>query len=158
MNIYHPTDCLGYVYLWRDRRRSMYYVGSHYYGRRYYICSSRWLKNAIRKRPQDFSRRIIFKLTDGTKEDLHKVEQLYLNMIKPEELGIRYYNLKRQATGGNGGARKNQTNTPESNLARSLTQKGKKKPPSHSEKLRAIAKTRYKIKKDDGTWTWGYKA
>lgn len=34
---------------------------------------------------------------------------------------------------------------------------GQSKPDSHREKLRAIAKTRYKITKDDGTWTWGYK-
>ena len=34
---------------------------------------------------------------------------------------------------------------------------GHEKPPSHSEKLRAIAKTRYKIKNDDGSWSWGYK-
>ena len=39
----------------------------------------------------------------------------------------------------------------------SESSKGKNKPSSHGEKLRAIAKSRFRIKKDDGSWTWGYK-
>jgi hypothetical protein len=39
----------------------------------------------------------------------------------------------------------------------SASSKGRSNPSSHSEKLKVIAKSRYRIKKDDGTWTWGYK-
>jgi hypothetical protein len=35
--------------------------------------------------------------------------------------------------------------------------KGIKKPPGHAEKLREIAKKRYKITKPDGSWTWCYR-
>ena len=45
----------------------------------------------------------------------------------------------------------------ESNTKRSEALKDKNKSLSHRERLRAIAKSRYKIKKEDGSWTWGYK-
>jgi len=150
-------DCVGYVYLWYDSKRRMFYLGSHYYGIKFYLCGSSRMRMAYNKRPHDFKRRILFKLQKGTKKDLQLIEQKYLDLIKIHELGIRYYNLKKLATGGNGGARKGQTNTEASNKRRSESLKGRKKPPGHGDKLRAVALTRYKIPKADGSWTWGYR-
>lgn len=42
-------------------------------------------------------------------------------------------------------------------LEKSKKLKGRSKPPGHREKLSAIAKTRYRINLEDGSWTWGYK-
>lgn len=59
-----------------------------------YLCSSTWMKNSYKRRPQDFKRRIIKRIyTD--KKDLLKEEYRYLRLIKKEELGKRYYNLRR---------------------------------------------------------------
>jgi hypothetical protein len=84
----------GFVYLWFDRKRKMYYVGSHWGSENDgYICSSKWMRDAYTKRPQDFKRRIISRVTTS-REDLLKEEHRYLLMIKPEELKDRYYNMK----------------------------------------------------------------
>lgn len=83
----------GFVYLWRDRKYNRYYVGCHWGtvddG---YICSSNWMRNSYKNRPQDFRRRILRTgITDRAQMYLeeHKVFQ----RIKPEEIKIRYYNL-----------------------------------------------------------------
>lgn len=54
--------------------------------------------DAYRKRPEDFKRRILERVI-GTVADLRAVEQRRLDMIKPEELGVRYYNRTRLAAG-----------------------------------------------------------
>ena len=48
------------------------------------------MKASYKRRPQDFKRRIIKKIF--IKEDLIIEEQKWLDQIKPEECGIRYYN------------------------------------------------------------------
>lgn len=35
--------------------------------------------------------------------------------------------------------------------------RGQAKPPGHSEKLRALASRRFRVYRDDGSWTWGYR-
>lgn len=83
----------GFVYLWRDRKHKRYYVGSHW-GRTIdsYICSSTWMRNSYKRRPKDFTRKII-KNNILTRKDTFLVEEKYLKMIKDEELGKKYYNL-----------------------------------------------------------------
>ena len=50
----------GFVYIWRDRKHKRYYVGSHWGTETdQYICSSSWMKNAYKRRPQDFKRRVV---------------------------------------------------------------------------------------------------
>lgn len=82
----------GFVYIWYDRKHKRYYVGCHWGtiddG---YICSSSWMMQAFPKRPNDFKRKIL--KTNLTREQMYIEEQNYLNMIKPEEIKIRYYNL-----------------------------------------------------------------
>lgn len=88
----------GFVYLWYDRFRKMYYVGCHW-GKETdgYICSSNIMRDAYRRRPEDFKRRII-KTNIETKQKLFEEELRYLKMIKDCEIRPnckkpRYYNL-----------------------------------------------------------------
>jgi hypothetical protein len=82
----------GFVYIWRDRKHKRYYIGCHWGtvddG---YICSSSWMKQAYKHRPEDFKRRIL--KTNISREDLLSEEFKWLSLIKPEELKIKYYNL-----------------------------------------------------------------
>lgn len=82
----------GFVYLWFDRKHKRYYVGCHWGtlddG---YVCSSRWMKKSYKRRPKDFKRKIL--KTNLERTQMYVEEQRYLNMIKPEEIKIRYYNI-----------------------------------------------------------------
>jgi len=83
----------GFVYIWFDKRDKRYYVGCHWGTEDDgYICSSNWMRNTYRRRPEDFKRRII-KRVYTNRQELFLEEQRYLNMIKPEEVRIRYFNL-----------------------------------------------------------------
>lgn len=84
----------GFVYIWYDRKHKRYYIGCRF-GRETdgYICSSRWMRNAYKRRPEDFKRRIL--ATGITSKDaLYEEEYRWLQMIKPEEVGVKYYNLQ----------------------------------------------------------------
>ena len=85
----------GFIYIWRDKKHNRYYVGSHWGTEDDgYICSSTWMLQAYRKRPQDFKRRIVARVMTN-KRDLLEEEHRWLQMMKPEEMkGLRYYNLK----------------------------------------------------------------
>jgi len=82
----------GFVYLWFDRKHKRYYVGCHWGtvddG---YICSSNWMRDTYNRRPQDFKRRILKR--NLSREQMYIEEQRYFDMIKKEEIKIRYYNL-----------------------------------------------------------------
>lgn len=95
------SNSIGFVYIWMDVKRSMFYVGSHI-GQLNdgYVGSSVRLRRAYKKRPFDFKRRILFTLDKGEESLLRAEEERWLGMIKVEELGTRYYNLKRVAAGG----------------------------------------------------------
>ena len=82
----------GFVYLWYDRKHKRYYVGCHWGNiDDGYVCSSNWMRKRYRRRPQDFKRRIL--KTGLSREQMYIEEQYYLDMQKPEEKKIRYYNL-----------------------------------------------------------------
>jgi hypothetical protein len=84
----------GFVYIWRDRKHNRYYIGSHWGTEDDgYVCSSNWMMQAYKKRPYDFKRKILSRGIH-TRDSLLYEEFRYLLMIKPEELGKRYYNLK----------------------------------------------------------------
>lgn len=83
----------GFVYIWRDKKHNRYYVGSHWGPEDDgYICSSSWMKRAHKLRPNDFKRRILARINTN-RSDLLKEEQRWFDMIKPEEIKVRYYNL-----------------------------------------------------------------
>ena len=83
----------GFVYIWYDKKKRRFYIGSHWGtlddG---YVCSSSWMKKTYKIRPLDFSRRILSIITD--RKELLVKEELWLGKIKDHELGKRYYNLK----------------------------------------------------------------
>lgn len=85
----------GFVYLWYDRKRKMYYIGCHWGtvddG---YICSSKRMRDAYRRRTLDFKRRILKR--NISKESLLEEEYKWLQLIKDDELGKKYYNLRKE--------------------------------------------------------------
>lgn len=123
----------GFIYIWFDRKHKRYYIGSHW-GKEDdgYICSSSWMKQAYKKRPEDFKRRIIVRNIES-KNLLIKEEHRWLSMIKQEELkGKRYYNIVNSA--------KNPWWTDEYRKLSigekiSRAKKGKKKSKEHIEKM-----------------------
>lgn len=97
MEGFFMTEKYGFVYIWRDKKNNRYYVGCHWGtiddG---YICSSNWMRDAYRRRPSDFRRRII--IANLTRKEMYLEEQRMFSMIKPEELKTRYYNLRLNTT------------------------------------------------------------
>ena len=84
----------GFVYIWFDRKHTRYYVGCHWgVENDSYICSSSWMKRAYKLRAHDFKRRYI-KKNISTRNAMFEEEQRFLSMIKDQELGKKYYNLK----------------------------------------------------------------
>lgn len=82
----------GFIYIWYDRKHKRYYVGSHLGTEDDgYICSSTWMKSSYKRRPEDFKRRVLKRGIE--KKFLKEQEYKWLQMIKSEELGKRYYNL-----------------------------------------------------------------
>ena len=88
----------GFIYLWYDRKRKMYYIGSHWGSiDDGYICSSNRMRDAYRRRPDDFKRRVI--QNNVSRETLLNEEHKWLNKIKLKELGKKYYNLRKHRWG-----------------------------------------------------------
>ncbi len=113
----------GFVYLWFDRVRYMFYLGSHH-GSEHdgYLGSGVRFSRAIRKRPQDFRRRVIQRNFVNDPLITLQLEEAWLKLIKSEELGKRYYNLKLAARGGH--TRVGRRNTPEHNARIGAAQRG----------------------------------
>lgn len=89
----------GFVYLWRDKKHKRFYLGSHWGTKEdVYICGSTWMRNAFSRRPFDFKRRILAIILTN-RLDTYFEEQKWLNKIKDEELGKKYYNLKKKSLG-----------------------------------------------------------
>ena len=83
----------GFVYIWRDRKHKRYYIGSHWGSiDDDYVCSSNKMRNAYRRRPEDFKRRVIA-VINTNRHDLFMEEQRWLYMIPEHQFGNRYYNL-----------------------------------------------------------------
>ena len=92
----NEEDKFGFVYIWFDRKRKMYYIGSHWGTENDgYICSSHRMRNAYRYRPETFKpKRIIAKIYTS-RSDLFNEEQRWLDMIPDDQLGKKYYNLNK---------------------------------------------------------------
>jgi hypothetical protein len=89
----------GFVYIWFDSWRKMYYIGSHWgHENDGYICSSERMRKAFKRRPEDFKRRILSKVA-SSKQNLLDEEYRYLSMIDQSELGRKYYNLTNHKNG-----------------------------------------------------------
>lgn len=89
----------GFVYIWKDKKRNMFYIGCHWGNETDgYICSSNRMRKAYRRRPNDFKRRIIIRIYTN-KLDLLKEEYRLLQYISDYELGTKYYNLSKRHFG-----------------------------------------------------------
>lgn len=88
------SEKYGFVYIWYDRWRKMFYIGCHW-GKEDdgYICSSNRMRDAYRRRPDDFKRRVVFR-TNESREVLLDVEDKWLKLIKEKEIGKKYYNIR----------------------------------------------------------------
>lgn len=85
----------GFVYLWYDKKHKRFYIGSHWgTADDGYVCSSNWMKQAFRRRPEDFKRRIL-KHISSSRKDLFIEEQRWLDFVKDDEIKERYYNLSK---------------------------------------------------------------
>lgn len=91
-------DRTGFVYIWYDKKRKMYYIGCHLgLENDGYICSSNRMRDAFRRRPQDFKRRILKR--NISRKDLLAEEYKWLQLIPDEELGKTYYNTSNRHFG-----------------------------------------------------------
>lgn len=123
----------GFIYLWYDRKHKKFYVGRHWGTEDDgYICSSKTMREAYRRRPEDFKRRILSKLYTN-QNDLVVEEQRWLYMIKKEELGVKYYNKTLRSDIPSMFGRKHSEKTKEK---MKLAAKGKSKSETHKEKIR----------------------
>ena len=81
-----------------DRKQKRFYIGCHWGTQDDgYICSSNWMRRTYKRRPQDFKRRILEKVT--FRDQLLMAEGRWLNMIPEVELGKKYYNLTNHVNG-----------------------------------------------------------
>lgn len=84
----------GFVYIWRDRKHNRYYIGSHWGTEDDgYVCSSKWMMQAYKHRPEDFKRKILSRVY-SCKQDVLNEENHWLSMIKADEIKTKYYNLR----------------------------------------------------------------
>jgi hypothetical protein len=89
----------GFVYIWFDSYRKMYYIGSHWGSENdSYICSSNRMRDAYRRRPNDFKRRILKNNINDRKQTLLE-EHKWLSLIEENNLGKKYYNLRQHLWG-----------------------------------------------------------
>jgi len=159
---------MGFIYIWRDKVRNMYYVGSHEGSPDDgYISSSHWLTGEVKYRPHDFKRRII-KMIEVS--DMKTEEYRLLNMIKEDEFGKKYYNLKHGKPRGSVPWNKGKINIYSDETLSKMsaarvgkpTTKGKSNPQSiingkkGASKLSSTVTGRRKKVLPDGSWTWEY--
>lgn len=100
VKIIYNNNYYGFVYIWYDIKRKMFYIGSHK-GKfdDGYIGSNKRLRLAYNKRKPDFKRKILYILTENNIKLLRDKEQYYLDMVKYTELNVKYYNNKKVALG-----------------------------------------------------------
>lgn len=89
----------GFVYIWFDKKHNRFYLGCHWgLEGDGYICSSNWMRDSYKRRPEDFKRRIISRIYTSRLELLEE-EFKWLQLINEKELGKRYYNLSKKHFG-----------------------------------------------------------
>lgn len=132
----------GFIYIWRDKKHNRYYIGSHWGSENDgYICSSSWMKQSYKHRPNDFKRRIMKRIFSN-RQDLLNEEDRWLDMIKQEEFGKRYYNLQKHWKHWNNDPNKAKTvankisQANKGKVAWNKGKKGLKQSPEHIEKRR----------------------
>ena len=126
----------GYVYIWYDTKAKLFYVGGHK-GKveDTYTCSNKMMKHAFKLRPNTCKFKVL-QYINGSNKDIRKAEQYWLNLIKDEELywtkniynnTVRYYNMKKLSSGGNGSANKGNSNIGGHNKSKPMSEEQKLK-------------------------------
>ena len=142
----------GFVYIWFDRKRRMFYIGRHWGDESDgYICSNKRMLAAYNKRPEDFKRRILKKIL-SCQEDLKHEEQRWLDFIFENEYGTRYYNLNSNAFGGT------ISWTPERRKKFSRSMSKTRKTPEYKEKMRRPKPRKPIIRGENWPWKSDVKA
>ena len=131
----------GFVYIWRDRKHNIFYIGCHW-GKEDdgYICSSRWMRISFRRRPHDFKRRIISRVYTN-RTDLLEKEYEWLSLIPKDCLGKDYYNHRNHKFPNYEFSDKTREKISKGN-------KGKKLSEEHKEKIRQAQLTRHTESKE----------
>lgn len=89
----------GFVYVWRDKKHNRLYVGCHWGTESDgYLCSSNWMRDSYKRRPQDFKRRVVSRVYTS-RQDMLTEEHKWLSQIKDCELGKKFYNLNKHHFG-----------------------------------------------------------
>lgn len=93
------TEKYGFVYVWHNTKKNKFYVGCHWGTEDDgYICSSKAMRNAYAYDNSIFRRRVVERVYTN-RQDLLEAEFKWLDQIKDEELGKRYYNLSKRHFG-----------------------------------------------------------
>lgn len=96
------TPYFGYIYMWCDMEKNMFYIGSHkgsIFDR--YKSGSKWLNNAIRKRPKTLKMIILEYYYGENRQELYDIETKWLKFHNVEN-NKHFYNFKNTAAGGSG--------------------------------------------------------
>jgi len=112
------------------------------------------MRKAFKRRPEDFKRRII-KTNIQSRKELYEEEQRYLDMIKPEEIKTRYYNLNIK---NNEVWHKYDDHIKTIGQKISAAKKGKSTGPCSPEKAKAISEAKKKKFAERGGMTEEHKA
>jgi len=102
VEINEQTSYFGYVYMWCDMERDMFYIGSHK-GSIFdkYKSGSKWLNDSIKKRPTTFKMLVLNYYCGNDRSELYELETKWLKFYNVES-NDAYYNFKNQAKGGMG--------------------------------------------------------
>jgi hypothetical protein len=85
----------------------MFYIGKHYgLPNDGYICSSKPMLRDYKKNPEHFKRRILQYVNEIDGSQSLDAETKWLALIPDEQLGKKYYNLKKETFGHNRGHKK----------------------------------------------------
>lgn len=127
----------GFIYVWYDVWRKMYYIGCHWgHEDDGYICSSNRMRDAYRRRPQDFKRRVIRK--NIPRESLLEEEHKWLLLIPDDEMGKKYYNLSKRHFGHWS------TNLDTRNIRQKISDAGKGRIVSEETRAKMSASSKYR--------------
>ena len=92
-NKIYQKDYFGFIYMWHDLKRNMYYIGSHMGDENDgYVCSQARMRNARTRRPDTFKRIVIQYIINDDRDLLLKEERKWLSLIQNDELNVRFYN------------------------------------------------------------------
>lgn len=94
----------SFVYCWTDHKTNMLYIGYHKGELNDgYICSSKWMLSEYKKRPNDFTRKI---LAIGSTKDMINFETTLLKEFKVKNNPV-FYNLSENNPPPKGNLKKN---------------------------------------------------